>query len=173
MQSMPLAAKTASACIEQVPLLTVDKSAVMALFAPAYAKANGCPATLGVQGVACNSCLLHYSQLQVSSHVYRNEYNVNRHRSGAGPPANRLRLRRSRRVGQAGVLHGCASEATAVGVVVRAAQLGRVSWVTRALDQGGRQAAANCSVCVDHGAAGVARCPRPFTPATPCNAGSL
>ena len=47
-------------------MLTLDKSAVVALFAPAYAKANGCPATLGVQDLACNDCLLHHNKLQVS-----------------------------------------------------------------------------------------------------------
>ena len=57
--------------MDQVPLLAVDKSAIIALFTPAYAKENGCPATLALQGLACSSCLLHYSKLQVSSHAQR------------------------------------------------------------------------------------------------------
>ena len=48
-------------------MLAMDKSAVVALLTPAYAKANGCPATLGVQGLACDTCLLHHNNLQVSS----------------------------------------------------------------------------------------------------------
>ena len=88
-------------------------------------------------------------------------------------PSLAWRMRFSWPAGQAGVLHSCASELTAAGVAVRAAQLGRISWEARALDAAGRQASTNCSVCADHGAAGIVQCPRPFTPATPCNAGSL
>ena len=74
---------------------------------------------------------------------------------------------------QAGVLDHCASTITAAGVTVGAAQLGRVSWVDTVTDQAERQVSKDCSICVDHGAKDVIKCPRPYTFATPCDAGHL
>ena len=67
----------------------------------------------------------------------------------------------------------CDSRITSKGVAVGAKQLARVAWTVTVTDQAGGEAMADCAVCVDQVGASVGHCPNPFTPATPCKAGSL
>ena len=70
--------------------------------------------------------------------------------------------------------HGhCDSQITSKGVAIGAKQLARVAWTVTATDQAGGEATADCAVCVDQAGTSVGHCPNPFTPATPCKAGSL
>lgn len=86
-------------------MLTLDKSAVVALFTPVYAKANGCPATLGLQGLACSDCLLHHNKLQVRCPCPHKNMRASIASSRAKMPRssiNHLRLTRSRAGGPGG-----------------------------------------------------------------------
>ena len=74
----------------------------------------------------------------------------------------------------------CNSRVTSRGVAIGAEQLARVAWTVTATDQAGGQATADCAVCVEQARRGErgreayrGRCPDPFTPTTPCQAGSL
>lgn len=51
----------------EAPLVTADRAAALATFAPAYTKGNGCPTTLIADNLACRDCMLGSSILQEGS----------------------------------------------------------------------------------------------------------
>ena len=50
--------------VPQVPFINLDKSAVAAVYAPTYAKKNGCPVASTADNLSCKDCLLSSSKQQ-------------------------------------------------------------------------------------------------------------